>query len=205
MVVSQAVESLRKSLPVEAPRENPELPKSLIRPTESYFGKVDDWDAGCLALGKKKVLFGHDFRIREYEILLCARLVQVMHKYNNRNSIHVDAIVAAGPTYCQSLRHFECGDTDSGSGSFLSDDSIIRLAEACPNLIHVSLEASTHLTDSSLLALATQCPELQYVQISSNDKVAGSVKSPALEAIGEDASLGTKLQKLRLTDQCMYG
>lgn len=154
---------------------------------------------------QEKVFLGDDFQIREYKTLPCVRLAQVMLTYQTRCSTHVDAIVAAGPAYCHSLRHIECGHTDSGSGGFLSDDSIIRLAEACPNLIHVSLETSTLLTDSSLLALATQCPELQYVQISGNDKVAGSVKGPALEAIGEDASLGTKLQKLRLTDQCMYG
>lgn len=79
-----------------------------------------------------------------------------------------------------------------------------RLAAACPNLVHVSLEASTDLTDSSLLALVTKCPDLQYVHISGNDKVRGRVEGPALEEIGEDASLGKKLQKLRLTDQGRY-
>ena len=117
----------------------------------------------------------------------------------------MNAIVAAGPEYCHSLRHFECGDTESGNGSGLTDASVIRLAEACPNLIHVSLEASIRLTDSSLLALVTKCPELQYVQISGNDKVAGSLEGPALEAMTEGASLGRKIQKFRLTDQYTFG
>lgn len=112
--------------------------------------------------------------------------------------------MAAGPAYCHSLRHFECGDTDSGYGASLTDASITRLAGACRSLTHVSLEASTGLTDSSLLALVTECPDLQYVQISGNDKVPGRVKGPALEKIGEDTSLGKKLQKLRLTDQGRY-
>lgn len=128
-----------------------------------------------------------------------------MLTYQFCHSTHVDAIVAAGPAYCHSLHHFECGDTDSGNGACLTDVSIIQLAEACPNLIHVSLEAATSLTDSSLLALVTKCPHLQYLQISGNDKIYGGVKGSALEAIGEDASLGTKLQKLRLTDQRTYG
>ncbi|CAD6577566.1 MAG: hypothetical protein ASARMPREDX12_008398 [Alectoria sarmentosa] len=79
-----------------------------------------------------------------------------------------------------------------------------RLAAACPDLIHVSLEASKRLTDSSLLALVTKCPDLQYIEISGNDKVSGDVEGPALEELREDASLGKKLQKLRLTDQRLH-
>ena len=127
-----------------------------------------------------------------------------MLTYQICHSTHVDTLVAAGPNYCRNLRHFQCGDTDSGNGAALTDASIIRLAAACPSLIHVSLEASTNLTDASLLALVTKCPDLQYVQISGNDKVAGSMKGSALEAMTEDRSLGKKLQKLRLTDQGQY-
>ena len=122
-----------------------------------------------------------------------------------RHSSHIDAIVAAGPAYCHSLRHFACGDTDSGCGAALTDASIIRLAGACSSLTHVSLEASTSLTDSCLLALVTNCPDLEYVQVSGNDKVRGNVNGTALEKIDDDASLGKKLQKLRLTDQGGYG
>lgn len=155
-----------------------------IRPTESqYFSKAGEWNAGLLLPGTKKVVFNDDFAIGDS---------------------HIDAIVAAGPAYCHSLRHFECGDTDHGYGGSLSDASIIRLAEACPSLTHVSLEAAKSLTDSSLLALVTKCPDLQYIQISGNDKVAGDVKGPALEKMGEDESLGKKLHKLRLTDQGAY-
>ena len=174
-------------------------------PTESqYFGKTDDWNPGSLVPGKK-VVFGDDFRIGEWETLPCVLLAQVMLTYQTRHSAHIDAIVAAGLDYCHSLRHFESGDTDSGNGSGLTDASVIRLAEVCPNLIHVSLEASIRLTDSSLLALVKKCPELQYVQISGNDKVAGRVDGPALEAMTEDASLGRNLQKFRLTDQSTSG
>ncbi len=127
-----------------------------------------------------------------------------MLTYHSRYSTHIDALVAAGPSTCHSLRHIQCGDTDSGNGAGLTDASITRLASACPNLIHVSLEASTSLTDSALLALVTKCPDLQYVQISGNDKVPGKVIGPALERMGEEASLGIKLQKLRLTDQGNY-
>ena len=112
--------------------------------------------------------------------------------------------MAAGPAYCHSLHQFECGDTDSGNGACLTDASIARLAEACPNLVHVSLKAATGLKDSSLLALVTRCPRLQYVQISGNDKVHGTVKGSALEAMRDDAGLGSKLQKLRVTDQDRY-
>lgn len=68
----------------------------------------------------------------------------------------------------------------------------------------MSLKAATGLKDPSLLALVTKCPHLQYIQISGNDKVHGSVKGSALEAMREDASLGSQLQKLHLTDQDPY-
>lgn len=128
----------------------------------------------------------------------------VMLTYQPRHSSHLDAIVAAGPAYCHSLRHFKCGDTETGNGASLTDASISRLAAACPNLTHVSLQASTRLTDSSLLTLVTKCPDFQYIEISGNDKVSGNVEGPALEELREDVSLGKKLQTLRLTDQCLY-
>ncbi|CAD6580869.1 MAG: hypothetical protein ASARMPRED_000352 [Alectoria sarmentosa] len=159
----------------------PYTPAEFSYSETQYFSKTDAWNAGCLIPGTKKVVFGYDFGIKD----------------------HLDAIVAAGPAYCHSLRQFKCGYSDTGNGGSLTDVSISQLAAACPNLTHISLAASIRLTDSSLLALVTKCPDLQYVEISGNDKVSGNIKGPALEQIREDASLGKKLQKLRLTDQCL--
>lgn len=102
------------------------------------------------------------------------------------------------------LLHFNAGDSDSGMGSQLTDAAIIRLAQACPNLVHVALDGGRNLGDQLLSALFTNCPNLVYVQLSGNDNCTGDVKDHALNELLEQPSWGKKLIKLRLTDQNDY-
>ena len=45
--------------------QKPYTPANFSQAESQYFGKTDDWNAGCLVLGKKKVVFGDDFQITE--------------------------------------------------------------------------------------------------------------------------------------------
>ena len=83
----------------------------------------------------------------------------------------------------------------------MSDAQIIRLAEACPNLIHIKLDGARNLTDTSLSAIFASCPNVRYVQFSGNDKAAGGLKGTALDTLRENPDTGKMLVKLRLTDQ----
>jgi hypothetical protein len=102
------------------------------------------------------------------------------------------------------LQDFRCGDSETGTGGQLSDGAVVRLAIACPNLIHASLDGSKRLTDASLLAFFTNCPNLCYLAITGNDKVMGELKGPALDELRENPDLGKKLVKIRITYQSVY-
>lgn len=77
---------------------------------------------------------------------------------------------------------------------------MIRLAESCPNLVHVQLDGETDLTDASLLNLFKNCPHLRYVHFSGNNSTPGGLEGSALDALREDPKMCTDLVKLRLTD-----
>jgi len=153
-------------------------------PAESlYFGTDDKWDPLRLVERIKTIKFGDEFNITD---------------------VHLDAIVAAGSAFCYSLQDFRSGDSETGSGARLSDAAVVRLATACPNLIHASLSGSTGLTDASLLAFFINCPKLHYLSITGNDRVCGKLKGPALDELREKPDLGKDLGKMRLTDQNLF-
>ena len=49
--------------------------------------------------------------------------------------------------------------------SGVTDESIIRLAQACPNLKKVQLQGARGLTDKALLAFFANCPNLTSLEI----------------------------------------
>jgi hypothetical protein len=102
------------------------------------------------------------------------------------------------------LLDFRAGDAETGKGSQLDDDAVIRFAKACPNLVHVGIDGGIRLTDESLVAFLTNCPNLRYIQLSGNDKAAGKLRGTALDLLRERPDLGKKLVKLRLTDQAEF-
>ncbi|KAI4276471.1 MAG: hypothetical protein L6R38_005661 [Xanthoria sp. 2 TBL-2021] len=116
-------------------------------------------------------------------------------------SLHLDAILSLGPALCQSIQHLESRDSDTGRGKKITDQAVTKDAAA---LLHVSLSAATRLSDDSLLAFFTHCPDLRYISIDGNDRVSGSVKGPALDALREQPNLGKKLDTVRLADQPEY-
>jgi hypothetical protein len=132
---------------------------------------------------------------------LTRRLQHLHTNASPRPSAHLDAIVAAGSAFSCSLQDFRSGDSETGSGYRLSDAAVVRLAIACPNLIHVCLSGSKQLTDASLLAFLANCPKLHYLSITGNDKGRGRLEGPALDELREKPDLGKDLVKMRLTDQ----
>ncbi|OTA01690.1 hypothetical protein A9Z42_0020120 [Trichoderma parareesei] len=83
----------------------------------------------------------------------------------------------------------------------LTDAAIDRLAKACPNLVHISLDGAVQLTDKSLLSLFENCPNLAFVQVSGNDKIPGRVKGTALRKLKESPAMAPRLIELKLSDQ----
>ncbi|KAI4263202.1 MAG: hypothetical protein L6R42_001642 [Xanthoria sp. 1 TBL-2021] len=119
-------------------------------------------------------------------------------------SPHLDAILSLGPALCQSIQHLESGDSDTGRGNKITDQAVTKLAAALPNLLRVSLSGATRLSDKSLLVFFTHCPDLRHISIGGNDRVSGSVKGPALNALREQPNLSKKPDTLRLANQPEY-
>lgn len=117
------------------------------------------------------------------------------------HSVHLDAIVAAGPSFCVQLQEFDSGDSETGKGFLLSDAAVARFTLACPKLIHVSFAGSRFLTDDSLLAIVENCPGTRYLSITGNDKCDGQISGASLDTLRKSSELGKGLVKLRLTDQ----
>lgn len=128
------------------------------------------------------------------------------YTFSNFNlcSLHLDAIVAAGPSFSHQLEAIELGDSETGKGSRLRDDAVTRLARACPSLNHVSLTGTRSLTDESLSAIFNNCPHIRYLSITGNDRCPGDIDGVSLEALAENSALVPALVKLRLTDQKIY-
>lgn len=115
--------------------------------------------------------------------------------------MHLNALATASPDFRSSLLNLSCGNSDNGYGGSLSDNAVMELAKACPNLVSISLEAATGLTDAALLAIATNCKNVVFVGITGHDKRAGMISSAALNTIQADKEIAPMLEYLDFTDQ----
>ncbi|KAH0499650.1 hypothetical protein TgHK011_006827 [Trichoderma gracile] len=149
----------------------------------AHFETPESWEGRHAKLVKntKRVYFPEKFPIKD---------------------AHIDALIEAGTDVCHSLRSFSAGDAETGQGRELTDAAIVRLAQACPNLVHVSLDGAVQLTDKSLLSLFTNCPNLVFVQVSGDDNSPGRVKGTALRKLKDSPAMAPKLIELKLSDQC---
>lgn len=113
---------------------------------------------------------------------------------------HLDAI-RSRPTLAASLKCLTLGDSDTGYGAHISDNGVTALANACPNLVAVRLEAATRITDNALIALCSACPLLESLHISGNDKVHGNIRGPGLVFLEDNPAVAPNLKDLVLQGQ----
>ncbi|KAH6874385.1 hypothetical protein B0T10DRAFT_567313 [Thelonectria olida] len=175
--------STKYAIPVRKAQSRPPkpyTPEEYSAKESAYFGSDQSWEDRNFKMGITKIHFGESFPITD---------------------AHIDAIVSMGVFFYQPLRSFQAGDAETGKGGALSDAAILRLATACPNLVHVSLDGARGLTDDSLLALLRKCKNLRYVKLSGHVNAPGSLKDPALDVLRNTPDMGKQLVKMRLTDQ----
>ena len=172
-------------------------------PSESslYFKNCAVWDEKKLVGNTKSIEFGPDFNIQEYVSSLPIRQKNSDLLIIGGRSQQLDAIVAAGPEFCQQIFRFNCGDSESGYGSRLSDAAVSRLAAACPNLVHIDIDSGRDLTDAALSAICQNCPKIEYISIDGNDKCQGHIGGTALDMLRADKKLAKGLRVLHLVDQ----
>ena len=86
----------------------------------------------------------------------------------------------------------------------MSEDAIVRLAQACPSLRCVTLQNTKGLTDRALTAFFENCANLSFLEISTlkskfDDR--GVVTGTAFDFLGERPEMAPKLKTLRVADQ----
>ncbi|CAG8743025.1 20228_t:CDS:1 [Gigaspora rosea] len=59
----------------------------------------------------------------------------------------------------QNLEYLSLGSSD------LSDKSLNKIADSCPNLKYLSLECEENITDVSMIDIAHSCPKLRYLSL----------------------------------------
>lgn len=102
----------------------------------------------------RRIAFGCSFVLTEYATLLCIKLLltdMICLNYHN------DDAVATGPKFCRSLADFifkyaGASYDAHNSASTFADETVFRLAKACPKLQKVEVQTATSPTDQSLPA-----------------------------------------------------
>ncbi|RYP61867.1 hypothetical protein DL769_007520 [Monosporascus sp. CRB-8-3] len=154
----------------------------------AYFTCNAIWDRdyqSALGSSTKEVSFGSEFILTDQ---------------------HIAQLVAIGCCFCKSLRRFKFFFKDvsynaHNSAEDLTDDAVICLAKACPNLDYVQLQGTAGLGDQALTALFENCPRLTYLELSLHSRPGlGVLLGTALEALLMNPQWCPKLKKLRLPD-----
>lgn len=89
------------------------------------------------------------------------------------------------------------------SAEDLTEEAVILLAKACPNLDHVQLQGTSRLGDKALTALFENCPRLIRLDIPLHSRPGngGCMLGTALEALRMNPQWCPELERLRLPQQ----
>lgn len=106
----------------------------------------------------------------EFAFTLTAPLDSIaLHRLTILRSEIIDELISFTKV-CRSLwaiefLHLDDGYHPDNHARDLTDDTIVRLAAACPNLRSVKFRAATQLGHRSLIAFCQYCPGLKHLQI----------------------------------------
>ena len=117
--------------------------------------------------------------------------------------VHLDAI-RQRTALAMNLQELSLGHSDTGCGGAVTDEGIINLAKACPNLTVVCLDAVTNLTDAVLQGICQSCPSLTNLSIMGHDKRDGEIKGSSLKFLADHPEVAPNLKELVLYDQPHY-
>ncbi|KAG6833616.1 hypothetical protein H0H87_004243 [Tephrocybe sp. NHM501043] len=96
---------------------------------------------------------------------------------------HLVAIVAR-PALCASLKSLSIGDSDTGYGGKITNDGVVSIANACPNLRILWLDAALKINDATLISCCEACSNLESLRVTGHDRCNGAIDgSTALESV----------------------
>ncbi|KAI9695592.1 MAG: hypothetical protein M1820_008517 [Bogoriella megaspora] len=174
----------------EPSKKNPSRPVVQGVKDARFDSSKRDWDEKYYQLigtSTRKIFFGIEFKLTDN---------------------HINDILSLGNRVCEKLWAFifEYVDVDHDSNNdamSLTDEAVVRLARACPNLRTVRIPGTYHLADDSLLAFFEFCPKLTLVELTRNvHNFVGQAKvsGRSLEKLRENPEWGPKLKKLSVPD-----
>jgi hypothetical protein len=82
----------------------------------------------------------------------------------------------------------------------ISDDAVTRLAQACPNLKKLRLDAAVLITGTCISSILTACPNITSLSITGNQRTLGRVVFPNLMPLATDPAVSTSAPKLKTLD-----
>ena len=77
------------------------------------------------------------------------------------------------------------GDAETGREGFISESEIPDLVGTCPNLLVLSLDATTSLTDTALQGICKSCPNPQHFCITGHDRRHGGIQGCSLKFLAD--------------------
>ena len=109
----------------------------------------------------------------------------------------------ARPALMASLEWLELGDSDTGHGSTLTNQTMQLFVAAAPQLRVLMLDACTRLDDATLVRAFECCPRLERVRLNGHDSAEGSVHGRALMQLKDRSELAPALKEVTLIDQAI--
>ncbi|KAI8168015.1 hypothetical protein K4K49_003931 [Colletotrichum sp. SAR 10_70] len=155
--------------------------------------------------GSAKVCFKYEKQWQENRDEWLGHATREISFWDILTPAHIDTLLSFTET-CERLTKFSftLHDVDSGatnSAEELTDDDIVKIAQACPKLKTFDLPGARGLTEKSFLALCEYCPDLTHLHISKATRCEGNTgHDKVFEALTERPELAPKLKELRIAD-----
>ncbi|KAI8307531.1 hypothetical protein K4K59_010757 [Colletotrichum sp. SAR11_240] len=155
--------------------------------------------------GNARVRFRHEKQWQEERDGWLGHATREISFWDMLTPAHIDTLLSFTET-CERLTKFSftLHDVDSGatnSAEKLTDDDIVKIAQACPKLKTFDLPGASGLTEKSFLALCEHCPDLTQLHISKATRCEGNTgHDKVFEALTERPELAPKLKELRIAD-----
>ncbi|KAK1622247.1 hypothetical protein BDP81DRAFT_476454 [Colletotrichum phormii] len=190
--------------PGQAPASPRYLPIAPYQPCRSDSIRCPDIEKGT-----KNILFGsNQDRKNDHLDFLGSSTRQLIFGIGTHLTPEIIDELVSFIKVCRNLWHFELLFLDDGyhpdnHAKALTDDDIVKLAAACPNLRSIKLPATTQLGHRSLIAFCQHCPGLKHLEITT---VADNKKLFVHETFFDEAmrhpSWAPQLKKIVLYAHC---
>ncbi|KAI4943307.1 hypothetical protein J4E91_009506 [Alternaria rosae] len=82
----------------------------------------------------------------------------------------------------------------------ISDDAVVRLARACPNLKTLWLDSALLITGTCIPIILTACPHITSISITGHNGRTGSLNLENLKPMADDPVMSISAPKLRNLD-----